>query len=157
MTETTIAVRHALTVKAPVDRAFAVFTQRLGTWWPLEPYSIGDSKAVDAVLEPHEGGRWYEIGEDGSECTWGHVRTYDPPHRVVLSWEISADWQPDPTATSEVEVRFTATDEGTRVELEHRGLETYGARTDEMRGIFGSENGWNGLLRAFAAGLGAEA
>ncbi|HWT94549.1 MAG TPA: SRPBCC family protein [Solirubrobacteraceae bacterium] len=153
MTETTIAVRHALTVKAPVDRAFAVFTQRLGAWWPLEPYSIGEAKAVDAALEPREGGRWYEIGEDGSECDWGHVRTFDPPHRVVLSWEISADWQPDPTATSEVEVRFTEVEGGTRVELEHRGLETYGARTDEMRGIFGSEHGWNGLLRAFAAGV----
>ena len=153
MTETTIAVRHALTVKAAVDRAFAVFTQRLGAWWPLEPYSIGESKAVDAALEPREGGRWYEIGEDGSQCDWGHVRAWEPSHRVVLSWEISADWQPDPSATSEVEVRFTEIDGGTRVELEHRGLETYGARTDEMRGIFGSENGWNGLLRAFAAGV----
>lgn len=156
MTETTIAVRHALTVRAPVERAFAVFTERLGSWWPLEPYSIGEAKAVDAALEPRVGGRWYEIGEDGSQCDWGHVRVWEPPHRVVLSWEISADWQPDPAATSEVEVRFAPADgagTATRVELEHRGLETYGARTEEMRGIFGSENGWSGLLRAFAGGV----
>jgi uncharacterized protein YndB with AHSA1/START domain len=85
MTETTIAVRHALTVKAPPERAFAVFTQRLGTWWPLEPYSIGASKAVDAALEPHPGGRWYEIGEDGSQCDWGHVRAWEPPHPASSS------------------------------------------------------------------------
>jgi uncharacterized protein YndB with AHSA1/START domain len=152
MPDTTIAVQRTLTVAAPPERAFTVFTERLGTWWPLQPYSIGEEPAVDAVVEPREGGRWYERAASGAECTWGHVRVWDPPGRVVLTWEISADWQPDPASTSEVDVRFTAEGDGrTRVDLEHRGLETYAERAEEMRAIFGSDNGWNGLLRPFAA------
>lgn len=152
MPDTTIAVRRTLTVAAPPERAFAVFTEGLGGWWPLQPYSIGEEPAVDAVLEPREGGRWFERSAGGVECDWGRVRVWDPPRRVVLTWEISADWQPDPTATSEVDVRFSALDGGrTLVELEHRGLETYAERADEMRGIFGSENGWGALLSHFAS------
>jgi uncharacterized protein YndB with AHSA1/START domain len=152
MPDTTIAVRRTLTVAAPPERAFAVFTEGIGGWWPLQPYSIGEEPAVDAVLEPREGGRWFERSAGGAECDWGHVRVWDPPRRVVLTWEISADWQPDPTATSEVDVRFSAVDGGrTLVELEHRGLETYAERADEMRGIFGSENGWGALLSQFAS------
>jgi uncharacterized protein YndB with AHSA1/START domain len=82
------------------------------------------------------------------------VLTWEPPHRVVLSWEISCDWKYDPAFASQVEIRFEPEGAGaTRVELEHRGLETYGERAEEMRGIFGSENGWGGLLRAFAGAV----
>jgi hypothetical protein len=89
---------------------------------------------------------------DGSECDWGRVLVWDPPSRIVLSWEISADWKHDPHLKTEVEVRFVADGENrTRVELEHRGLDAYGARRDEMRGIFDSDTGWKGLLDAFAA------
>jgi hypothetical protein len=96
---------------------------------------------VDAVIEPRVGGRWYERGDDGSTCDWGRV----------LSWEISADWQYDPNVKTEVEVRFIAEGkEGTCVELEHRHLDRYGARRDEMRGIFDSEGGWSCLLASFA-------
>ena len=150
MAETTIAVRHALTVKAPAERAFRVFTERLGAWWPLEPYSIGESPAVDAALEPRVGGRWFERGEDGSECDWGHVLVWEPPHRVVLSWEISADWQPDPSAQSQVEVRFTPTDDGTRVELEHRGIERHGTGWEGMRDAVAAPDGWDLGLGRFA-------
>jgi uncharacterized protein YndB with AHSA1/START domain len=102
-------------------------------------------------MEPREGGRWYERSADGGECDWGRVLAWEPPHRVVLSWEISADWQPDPSIDTQVEVRFHAEDERTtRVELEHRGLEAFGARADEMRGIFDSGGGWPGLLERFA-------
>lgn len=152
MPDTTIAVRRTLTVAAPPERAFEVFTSGIGTWWPLQPYSIGSEAAVDAVIEPREGGRWFERSASGTECDWGRVRVWDPPQRVVLTWEISADWQPDPSATSEVDVRFRAVDDGrTLVELEHRGLETYAARAEEMRAIFGSDDGWGGLLAHFTA------
>ena len=152
MPDTTIAVHRTLTVAAPPERAFAVFTDGIGTWWPLQPYSIGSEPAVEAVVEPREGGRWFERSAAGTECDWGRVRVWDPPRRVVLSWEISCDWQPDPSATSEVEVRFTPDGDGrTRVELEHRGLETYAERAEEMRGMFGSENGWGKLLTQYAA------
>jgi uncharacterized protein YndB with AHSA1/START domain len=154
MPETTIAVHRTLTVAAPLDRAFTVFTERIGSWWPLQPYSIGAEPAVEAVMEPRAGGRWFERAASGAECDWGHVRVWEPPHRVVLTWEISADWQPDPAATSEVEVRFAAEGDGrTRVDLEHRGIETYAERANEMRDIFGSDNGWAGLLRPYAAAV----
>jgi uncharacterized protein YndB with AHSA1/START domain len=107
---------------------------------------------VDAVIEPRVGGRWYERGDDGSTCDWGRVLAWEPPSRLVLSWEISADFQYDPNLKTEVEVRFiTEGKDGTRVELEHRYLDRYGARRDQVRRIFDSDAGWKGLLEAFAA------
>jgi uncharacterized protein YndB with AHSA1/START domain len=146
-----LAVRRALTVEAPPERAFAVFTADLASWWPLDAYHIGAQPAVAVVVEPRAGGRWYERAADGSECDW------EPPHRVVLAWQISADWQHDPGLVTEIEVRFDA-EEGdrTRVELEHRGMEAYGERAEEMRDTFGSPDGWAGLLKRFA-GATAEA
>jgi uncharacterized protein YndB with AHSA1/START domain len=104
------------------------------------------------VLEPFVGGRWFERGVDGSECDWGHVRTWDPPWRVELTWEISSDWHEDPSIQTEVEVRFMAEGNSTRVDLEHRLLHYYyGEKAPQMRGIFDSEQGWTGLLEAFAS------
>jgi uncharacterized protein YndB with AHSA1/START domain len=145
-----IAVQQQLTVQAPPERAFAVFTSQLASWWPLDSYSIGAQPAVAAEIEPREGGRWFERAADGSTCDWGRVLNWDPPHRVVLSWEIDADWAPDPRIASQVEVRFEPAGDGaTTVRLEHRGLETYGERAEQMRAIFGSDDGWGGLLRRF--------
>jgi uncharacterized protein YndB with AHSA1/START domain len=146
------SVRKTVVVNVPQANAFAVFTERHGEWWPLQNYHIGAQPPQTAILEPRPGGRWFERASDGSECDWGRVLVWEPPHRIVLSWEISADWKHDPNLKTEVEVRFIA--EGTnrtRVELEHRGLDVYGARRDEMRGIFDSDRGWKGLLDAFAA------
>jgi uncharacterized protein YndB with AHSA1/START domain len=145
------SVRKVVTVQAPPAVAWRVFTEQMATWWPLATYKIGKANAVDAVIEPVVGGRWYERGDDGSTCEWGRVLSWEPPSRLLLSWQISADWQHDPTLQTEVEVRFIAEGkDATRVELEHRHLDRYGARRDEMRGIFGSEGGWSGLLASFA-------
>jgi len=145
------AVRKSMSVKAPPAIAWRVFTEKMGTWWPLAHYKIGKANAVDAVVEPHVGGRWYERGEDGSTCDWGRVLTWEPPSRLVLSWDISADWQYDPQLHTEIEVRFIAEGkDGTRVELEHRHLDRYGARREEMRRIFETEGDWGRLLEAFA-------
>jgi|SRR5688572_13355359 len=147
----TLAVHHRLTVAAPPERAFAVFTERVGAWWPLDGYSIGAAPAVTAVMEPRAGGRWFERAADGGEADWGRVLAWEPPHRVLLAWEVSADWRHDPGAASEVEVRFRGDGEGgTVVELEHRGLEIYGERAAEMRDVYGSPDGWAGLLARFA-------
>jgi uncharacterized protein YndB with AHSA1/START domain len=144
-------LRKVVSVKAPPAVAWRVFTEKMGTWWPLATHKIGKAKAVDAVIEPRVGGRWYERGDDGSTCDWGRVLSWEPQARLVLSWEISADWQHDPNLQTEVEVRFMAEGkDGTRVELEHRHLDRYGARRDEMRAIFDSEGGWSGLLESFA-------
>jgi uncharacterized protein YndB with AHSA1/START domain len=144
------SVRKVVSVKAPLDVAWRVFTEKMGGWWPLAHYKIGKANAVDAVVEPRAGGRWYERGEDGSTCEWGTVLVWEPPSRLVLSWDITADWQYDPALKTEVEVRFIAQGkEATRVELEHRRLDRYGARRDEMRRIFDTEGDWGRLLEAF--------
>jgi uncharacterized protein YndB with AHSA1/START domain len=146
------SVRKVVTVEAPQAVAWRVFTEQMGTWWPLAHYKIGKARAVDALIEPHVGGRWYERGDDGSTCDWGVVLAWEPPLRLVLSWDINADWQPDPTLKTEIEVRFTQeSKDRTRVELEHRRLDRYGARRDEMRHIFETEGDWGRLLAAFAA------
>ena len=149
-TTPTPAIRKLIHVQAPVATAWRVFTEKMGTWWPLSTHKIGKVQAVDAIIEPRIGGRWYEAGTDGSTCDWGRVLVWEPPTRLVLSWEITADWQHDPTLQTEVEIRFSAEGTGTSMQLEHRRLELYGGRAAEMRGIFESVGGWTGLLDAFA-------
>jgi uncharacterized protein YndB with AHSA1/START domain len=145
------SVRKVMHVQAPVAVAWRVFTEKMGAWWPLATYKIGQAKALDAVIEPRVGGRWYELGDDGSTCDWGRVLSWEPHSRLVLSWDISAHWQPDPNLKTEIEVCFIAEDKnGTRVELEHRHLDRYGARRDEMRRIFDTGGGWGKLLEMFA-------
>ena len=148
---TETSVRKTMRVRAPIAVAWRVFTEKMGTWWPLAHYKIGKSAAVDAVIEPRVGGRWYERGADGSTCQWGSVLSWEPPSRLVLSWDISADWQYDPALKTEIEVRFIADGaHATRVELEHRRLDRYGARCAEMRRIFDTDGDWGKLLDAFA-------
>jgi uncharacterized protein YndB with AHSA1/START domain len=145
------AVRQSVLVQAPPERAFEVFTTGMSSWWPLDSHSIGERPMVAAVIEPRTGGRWYERGDDGSECDWGEVLAWEPPHRVVLAWRLSTEWAFDPTIHTEIEVRFEPQDGGsTRVVLEHRGLDAYGEKAAEMRETFGSDGGWAGLLRSFA-------
>ena len=145
------SVRKVVGVEAPREAAWRVFTQEMGSWWPLATYKIGKTDAVDAVIEPRVGGRWYERGDDGSTCDCGRVLAWEPPSRLVLSWDITADWQYDPALQTGIEVRFL--DEGdarTRVEFEHRRLDRYGDRRDEMRTIFDTIGDWGRLLAAFA-------
>lgn len=152
MTLTVAPVRKEIVVDTSREHAFRVFTDGLATWWPLATHHIGAVDAETAVIEPHAGGRLYERGVDGSQCTWGHVRVWDPPARFVFTWEINADWQIDASTPSEVEVRFVEeSPTRTRVELEHRNLEAFGARGEEMRGVFDGDGGWNGLLARFAS------
>jgi uncharacterized protein YndB with AHSA1/START domain len=145
------SVRKTMRVQAPPAVAWRVFTEKMGTWWPLAHYKIAKTAAVDAIVEPRVGGRWYERGDDASTCDWGTVLAWEPPSRLVLSWDISADWQPDPALKTEIEVRFIAEGkDATRVELEHRRLDRYGARRDEMRRVFDTEGDWGRLLEMFA-------
>ncbi len=158
MTEPTIeagtdpnSVRKVVSVQAPQAVAWRVFTEKIGAWWPLAYYKIGKVNAVDAVIEPRVGGRWYERGDDGSMCQWGSVLVWEPPSRLVLSWDIGADWQYDPTLKTEIEVRFNPDGSlRTRLELEHRHLDRYGAHRDQMRRIFDTEGDWGKLLERFA-------
>src|SRR5439155_9526640 len=122
--------------------AFRTFTASFDSWWPRE-HHIGQADLAEAVLEPGTGGRWYEKGVDGSECEWGRVLAWEPPHRVVLAWHIGGDWQYHPDQFSEVEVRFTAEGpDATRVELEHRLLERHGESGADLQKSVGAEGGW---------------
>src|SRR4051812_22461731 len=134
------AVVVDLTVHASQQRAFEVFTNEFGAWWPMD-HHIGEQAAVDAVIEPRVGGRWYERAADGTECEWGSVLEWDEPARIVLAWHLDAEFVYDPDAAfaTEVEVRFIA--EGsttTRVELEHRGFDVHGERGVAMRNAVSS-------------------
>jgi len=145
------SVRKVVSVEAPQNVAWQVFTEQMGAWWPLAMYKIGKANAVDAIIEPRVGGRWYERGEDGSTCDWGRVLAWNPHSRLVLSWDITADWQYDPALQTEIEVRFIAEGRSrTRVEFEHRRLDRYGERRDKMRTIFDKTGDWGRLLAAFA-------
>jgi len=144
-------VRKSVVVAASPSQAFAVFTSGINRWWP-KSHGIGATPITESVIEPFVGGRWYTHHEDGSDVVLGHVRIWRPAERLVVSWEISAEWKPDPrpAVSSEVEVRFTAeTDGRTRVDLEHRNFERMGAAGGEkMRKDV--DGGWPKLLDLYA-------
>lgn len=146
------SVRRVVSVDAPQSVAWRVFTEKMGKWWPLAVYKIGKANAIDAIMEPRVGGRWYERGEDGSTCDWGRVLAWEPPSRLLLTYDIDANWQHDPKLNTEIEVLFIAEGNNrTRIEFEHRRLDRYGARRDEMRTIFDKTGDWGRLLAGFAA------
>jgi uncharacterized protein YndB with AHSA1/START domain len=149
------AVRARVVVEAPIARAFTVFTEGIGTWFPPE-YNLLAVPIAERVFEPRVGGRVYDRGVDGSQCQWGRVLVYEPPHRVVISWDISPRWQieTDHTKTSEIEVHFIGeTPNRTRVELEHRHLERHGEGWEQLRDSVGGEGGWPGALQKFVERL----
>jgi len=113
-------------VKAPPARAFELFTAHFGDWWP-RGYGVGKSPSVSVVLEPHEGGRWFERDAEGNDTQWGKVLAWEPPGRLLLGWQLTAEWVYDPAFVTEVELLFEAIETGgTRVTLEHRQLERFG-------------------------------
>src|SRR5579863_8935699 len=154
MTQQTDAttVRHTVTVAAPQEIAFDVFTRDFGRFKPPE-HNLLSVEIAETVFEPRVGGHLYDRGIDGSECRWARVLAYDPPNRVVISWDIGPTWQieTDPEKTSEVEVRFIAEGaERTRVELEHRHLDRHGEGWQGVREGVDSDQGWPLYLQGFA-------
>jgi uncharacterized protein YndB with AHSA1/START domain len=146
-----VVVREVV-VDAPVDVAFKVFTERFGDFKPKEHNMLG-SPIAETRFDPHVGGHIYDVGEDGSECRWARVLAYDPPERVVFSWDISPTWQveADEAKTSEVEVRFVAESaDRTRVELEHRHLDRHGPGWESVRDGVGEDQGWPLYLARYA-------
>jgi len=150
MNQLTIApVRYSVTVPIPAARAFTLFTEGFNSWWI--GHHIGGADLAEAVLEPKQGGRWYERDVDGSECEWGTVLVFQPPGRLVLTWQINAQWQydPDPSRASEVEVLFAEDNGHTRVDLEHRYIERHGDGAAEVARGVSSEGGWPGIMELF--------
>lgn len=147
------AVRHTIVVHAPIERAFRVFTEDFGSFKPPE-HNLLPVPIEATIFEPRVGGSLYDRGTDGTECRWARVLVYDPPNRVVFSWDIGPTWQieSDPSRTSEVEVRFIADDgDTTRVELEHRNLDRHGDGWESVRDGIDAADGWPLYLQRYAA------
>jgi uncharacterized protein YndB with AHSA1/START domain len=145
-------VKAQVVVDAPLERAFSVFTEGFGSFKPPE-HNLLAVDIAETVFEPRVGGYLYDRGVDGSECRWARVLAYDPPRRVVLSWDISPQWQleTDLEKTSEWEVRFFAeAPDRTRVEVEHRDLERHGAGWEGVRDGVAASDGWPLYLQRFA-------
>jgi uncharacterized protein YndB with AHSA1/START domain len=145
-------VRLSIEVNASIERAFRVFTEDFGAFKPPE-HNLLEAELAETVFEPRVGGYLYDRGVDGSECRFARVLVYEPPHRVVLSWEISPRWQleSDPGNASEWEVRFTAeSPDRTRVELEHRHLDRHGAGWEGVREGVSGVDGWPLYLQRYA-------
>jgi uncharacterized protein YndB with AHSA1/START domain len=150
-TMTDLTIRRSVTVAAPPERAFEVFTERMHTWWPLATHSVrglrDGAPPAELHFEPRPGGRFYEKTGD-EECSWGTVLVCEPPHRLVYEWHVNPENPP-----TEVEVTFTPEDGGTRVDLVHRGWERFPADSPTREG-YDSETGWTTVLARFAASAG---
>jgi len=145
-------VRTQIAVEAPIERAFRVFTEDFGSFKPPE-HNLLEVEIAETVFEPRVGGHLSDRGVDGSECRWARVLAYEPPERVVISWDIDPRWriETDRDKTSEVEVRFVSeSPERTRVELEHRNLERHGPGWESVRDGVGGEGGWPLYLQRYA-------
>jgi DNA-binding transcriptional ArsR family regulator len=154
-TQTTIEpIVRSVVVRCPLERAFELYTARLGEWWPLETHSIAamrGGRPRTAVIEPRAGGRMYEVMDDGAEAPWGEVTAWDPPHRLGIAWHVN----PEAPAATEIEVRFTPQDGGTRVEVEHRGWERLGPdRGAAARAEYAAAGGWLAVLGRYEAAAG---
>jgi uncharacterized protein YndB with AHSA1/START domain len=153
MTQTEVTVRRHVVVDAAIDRAFAVFTERFGDFKPRE-HNMLNAPIAETIFEPRVGGHIVDRAVDGTECRWARILVYEPPARVVFSWDISPQWTivTDPEMTSEVEVRFNAeTPQRTRVELEHRRLDRHGPGWQAIAEGLEGDDGWPLYLARYAA------
>ena len=150
-------VQVRVTVKAPIERAFRIFTERADVWWP-RAYRLGKAERTDLVLEPHVGGRWYERTADGATCDWGRILVWDPPRHLVLAWQIGVGFvaETDPERASRVDIRFVEEQPGlTTVTLVHSDFERHGDGWESLRAGVAPEGGWPGSLATFSQAAGA--
>jgi uncharacterized protein YndB with AHSA1/START domain len=147
---TDVPVRKSIIVNASVEHAFKVFTEGFDSWWPRS-HHIGKGTLQKAVIETRLGGRCYGREADGTECPWGTVLIWEPPHRFVIAWQITHEWgyESDLKKSSEVEVQFTTQAGGTRVDLEHRDFNRMGPGGATMRIGVDAPGGWGTLLDSF--------
>ncbi len=141
-------IRKTVQVKAPPAGAFALFVGHIGRWWPAG-IGIGAAPRVELVIEPGQGGRWFERSADGMETQWGRVIDWAPPKRLLLAWQIGEGWRFDPALETELELLFEPHQGGTRVTLEHRHLERLGAEAARIAERLAG--GWPGIVEGFAA------
>jgi uncharacterized protein YndB with AHSA1/START domain len=142
-------VRCSIEVKLPPERAFKVFVEHFGRWWPIA-YTYGEHEFDGATIEPKTGGHWFEKKRDGTRMDWGEVRLFQPGREIVLSFNVGADRKPEPPErNSEVAIRFVPAGGGTRIELEHRQIERH-KDGEKLRAGMASGQGWPLILAAYA-------
>jgi uncharacterized protein YndB with AHSA1/START domain len=144
---TVAPIVRSVVVKAPPRVAFDRFTQQMAKWWPAEHHT-GGNPFNEVVIEPRVEGRWFERDTQGTETQWGKVLTWEPPARVVLAWQLSAEFKFDPDFITELELTFEPQGTGTRVTLEHRNLERYGDSAEKIRAAL--DGGWPGIFQSYA-------
>jgi uncharacterized protein YndB with AHSA1/START domain len=153
MIETDSAIRREIVVDVPPERAFQLFTAEMTSWWPAD-HHIGSAPIAEIVVEPRAGGRWFTRHEDGTETSTGVVVAWEPPARFVVTWQIGADWKFHTDLVTTVEVRFEPVGDGrTRVRLEHRDLDAFGADTATMKETFEDPGAWSATLTAYASAI----
>jgi len=150
MEVTDLTLRKTITVARPPEVAFRVFTEGLASWWPARTHSVGHERVDTIVLEGHVGGRFYERLDDGTEHEWGEITTWDPPGRLGMTWHAGRG----PETAQQLEIRFVAEDDGTRVELEQTGWEVLGDEAETTRANYAS--GWTGVLGLYAEAVDAD-
>ena len=151
MTDSEEPIRREIVVDVPPERAFALFTDEMTSWWP-PAHHIGSAPIAEIVVEPRAGGRWFTRHQDGTETSTGGVLAWEPPGRLVITWQIGADWKFHPELVTTVELRFEPAGDGrTRVRLEHRDLDAFGAGADAMKKTFEDPGAWTATLEAYAA------
>jgi len=150
MEATDLTLRKTITVARPPEVAFRVFTEGLASWWPARTHSVGHERVDTIVLEGHVGGRFYERLDDGTEHEWGEITTWDPPGRLGMTWHAGRG----PETAQQLEIRFVAEGDGTRVELEQTGWEVLGDEAEATRANYAS--GWTGVLGQYADAVDAD-
>jgi uncharacterized protein YndB with AHSA1/START domain len=143
-------IHKEVIVNASQEKAFRAFTEGFDSWWP-RTHHIATAPMKEAILEQKLGGRWYEKVEDGTECDWGKVIAWEPPKRFALTWQLTSDYRYDPNFETEVEVTFESVGKQTRVTLEHKYLDRYGKKYEQVRSQIGNEEGgWGGIIKLYA-------
>jgi hypothetical protein len=151
----TLSVQRTIVVEAPQARCFETFAD-MTSWWPLATHTMGEKPARANIVEKRTGGRWYDVDTNGKETDIGRVLAYEPPARLLLSWQISCTFTIDTKTTTEIEVRFIAeTAKRTRIELEHRGFETYGDVAGEAVTMYEGDGAWTFVLGCYVAHMGS--
>lgn len=144
--QTDLTLRKSVTVNCSPERAFELFTDGLATWWPFDSHSPSEGRPDSFVFEPRQGGRVYERVPSGEETDWATVTAWEPPGRLAVDWHVTAG-----APATQLEVRFTAEDGGTRVDLTHGGWERYGEKAAEMFDSYNGRSGWDAVLGRYVA------
>jgi uncharacterized protein YndB with AHSA1/START domain len=144
------AVEKSVTVKVPVERAFEVFTDEIGSWWPLRTHAVDTERSETVIMESHVGGRLYERTPSGEEHVWGTVVAWEPPSRIVYSWHPGRGEE----TAQEVEVTFAAEGDSTRVEVRHTGWEKLGEDMEEV--VASYDEGWDAVIARYVEAANAE-